>query len=131
MNAPVRAGATAFLAAVLFLPFYTLAAPVQCECIRWLRQVRGIDIKGNAWEIWPNTAPRNAEIGDVVLFDYGGVGKDHGAEITGFRGEMLLDGYVVPRYIDIIETNYKSCTPGIRTIEWTDIHIKGVFRPLR
>lgn len=103
------------------------ALSVEYECIRWLREVRGINIRGDAWTIVPNLPLKNADIGQVLLFDYGGVGKDHGAEIVSFEGQMLYDGYIAPRYINVIEANYEPGKVTQRRILWTDPRIKGVF----
>jgi hypothetical protein len=71
-----------------------------------------------------------AEKRDVVLFSYGGVGEDHGAELLDYSGLQLLNGYIQPRYATIWECNYKTCQCGTRVIEWSDPTIKGIYRPL-
>jgi len=102
-------------------------AQVECECIRYLREVRGLNVRGDAYTLVPNRNLANAEIRDVLLFDIGR--EDHGAEILGFEGEQLLNGIVVPRFIRIIESNFKRCKVTVRTVEWTDPSIKGVLSP--
>lgn len=107
-----------------------LAAPVQCECVRYLREVVGIDVRGDAWTIVPNVRRENLVEGDVLLFDYGGKGKDHAAVIVSFEGEVDLGYATAPEFIYIFETNYKKCTPGYRKVRWDDPSIKGGLRPL-
>jgi hypothetical protein len=126
-----RAGAIFFAGIAFLLPTLALAAPVQCECVRALRELRGVNIRGDAWTIGVNKPLRNANVGDVLLFDYGGKGKDHGALIIGFEGETAsFQGAVGPRYIRIWECNYDRCKCGERLIRWDEPELKGVFSPL-
>ena len=118
--------------AACFIPInHANAAPVTCECIRWLREVRGVDIRGDAWTLSPTKPLKNADIGDALLFDYGGKGKDHGAQIISFEGPLIDRGdYLAPEYINIIEANYNRCKVSYRKVRWDDTSIKGIYRKL-
>jgi len=107
-------------------PAAVFAAPVQCECIRALREIRGINIRGNANTI-PVTNPLNeATEGDVLLFDVGRL--DHGAEIIGFKGEVHNGTHIAPEFIIVWEANWKRCQTGIRLVRFDDPKLKGVYR---
>lgn len=93
----------------------------------FLREKMGIDIRGDAWKQVPNRLLRHAEIGDVLLFDYGGWGKDHAALIVGFEGWRVEGTAIVPTSIIIAESNYVRCKPGTRSIPWNDPTIRGVL----
>ena len=82
-----------------------------------------VPIKGDAWTHSPNIDRRFARAGDIVLFDYGGVGKDHAALITGFLEPKEGDIYV-----KIIESNYSRCKTTVRTVSIYDPTIKGILR---
>ena len=82
-----------------------------------------VPIKGDAWVHVPNVETKFARAGDVILFDYGGVGKDHAAFITGF--EEPTEGDI---YVKIIEANYKRCKVTTRTVSIYDPTVKGVLR---
>lgn len=106
------------------IPASAYALPIKGWCVLWLRTDRGIDVRGDAWDIQPNVALRNADVRDVLLLNEG---PGHAAEITGFEGEMLYDGYVVPRYVWIIENWLGKVRT--RKIPWEDAKIRGVYRP--
>jgi hypothetical protein len=89
-----------------------------CFCVKWIRTHMGVFIQGDAWKQVPNSSVFGAERNDVLLFDYGGTGKDHAALITGFLGE----------YFTIIEANYKRCQVTERLVHYQDPTIKGVLR---
>lgn len=118
----------ALFSSLPFIPTAAFAAPIECECVRWLREVRDINVRGDAYTISPSISREMASVRDVVLFDIGNI--DHAAEITGFEGAMILGNFIVPRYIHIIEANYKTCQVTTRKIEWTDTSIKGIYHPL-
>lgn len=125
--APVRAGITAALVAVFLFPSFSYAAPVACECVRYLREIRGIPIRGNAWAIEPTHSLEMAVEGDVLLTREG---PGHAAEIVGFEGIVAEDNYTRPEYIWLIEANYSRCRVGTRKIRWDDPEIRGIYRPL-
>lgn len=93
----------------------------------YLRERLGVAIRGDAWKQVPNAPLEYADVGDVMLFDYGGVGKDHVALIVGFQGAKIVGTAIVPEYIVVSETNYTRCKPGTRLIPWEDPSIKGVI----
>ena len=95
----------------------------------WLRVVRGIEIHGDAWRIAPTHPISRSTEGDVILFDYGGVGKDHGAEIISFEGLVKEGDFTHPAYIKVLEANYNRGKVGTRLVPWDDETIKGVYRP--
>jgi hypothetical protein len=86
-----------------------------------------VPIKGDAWTHKPDKPLSEATEGDVLLFDYGGVGKDHVALITGFQGSVHEGSYYRPEYIEIIEANYTRCKVTTRRIDWNDPDIKGIL----
>ena len=105
----------------MVLPTQTWAAPVQCECIRYLREVLAVNVRGDAWTVPVNADVNFARVGDVLLF-HGRIG--HGALITGFieqHGRL---------YARIAESNYVSCTPGVRVVPLDDPTVRGIYRPL-
>lgn len=106
------------------MPSYAAAAPVACRCVQWLREVRGIEIKGDAWTI-PAESLKMADVGHVLLTTEG---PGHAAEIIGFRGEVQESGYIHPEYIEVIESNYTRCKVGTRLIPWNSPVIRGVYR---
>lgn len=117
------------VALATLLPWVTFAAPVQCECIRALREVRGINVRGDAYTI-PVTHPlENAVEGDVLLLDMGIL--DHGAEIIGFEGDQNMGTYIAPQFILVWTANWPlKCGVSIERISWNDPRIKGIYRPL-
>lgn len=110
-----------FLVALLLAPTVSFAAPIQCECVRYLREVLQVNVKGDAWTLRGNTDIRFARAGDVLLTDEG---PGHAALITGFFEPTEGD-----LWVKIAETNFKKCTPGIRTIRLLDPSVRGVYRP--
>ena len=109
--------------AFLMVPASVFALPVECYCVLFLRERMGVNIRGDAWTLYPNTERRFARAGDVILFDYGGVGKDHAALITGFLEPKEGDIYV-----KIVESNFKRCKVTTRTVSIYDPTVKGVLR---
>lgn len=81
-------------------------------------------MRGNAWDIVPTHALQNVDVGDVLL-TYEGPG--HAAEVTGFEGEMLYQGYIAPQFIWVIE-NWNGVVRN-RKIAWDSEIIRGVYRP--
>jgi len=109
-----------FLAA----PLQVFALPNTCECVRYLREVHGVNIKGDAWSLKPNLSRWNVDVGDVLLLQYGKV--SHAALIIGFEWE---EGRQTPTHFWIVEGNYKRCQVTSRKIKWEDGHIRGIFSP--
>lgn len=92
--------------------------------MRWLREARGIDIRGDAWTLRPTGSIKTASEGDVLLTTEG---PGHAAEIIGFVG-LIRDGdFTTPAYIRVLETNYTKCRVGTRLIAWDDPEIRGVI----
>ena len=117
------------LLAVLLAPTFIWAAPIQCECIRALREIRGVNIRGDAWTILPTHSREAADIGDVILFDMGW--QDHGAQIIGFEGLQTYDGYTAPETIIVWTANWpKKCAVSVERIDWLDPRIKGIYKPV-
>lgn len=94
---------------------------VLCQCVLYLRQVLGVDVHGNAWDIAPNVATELARVGDVLLMDYD-VG--HAALIT-----HITEPEANKIYLTIAESNFHHCTPGTRVVALSDYHIRGIYRP--
>ena len=115
--------ASTLLIALLFLPYLAAAVPIECQCVLYLRERLNVPIRGDAWTHIPNVETRFARAGDAILFDYGGVGKDHVALITGFQEPTEGDIYV-----ELIEANFHRCKVSTRTISIYDPTIKGVLR---
>lgn len=110
------------------MPWAAFALPVECYCVMWLRESRGVKINGDAWTIKPNIEKVDLRKGDVILFDYGGIGKDHVAQVVSFKQEHLHGGVYVRKSIRVIEANYGRCKVGYRDIDWDDPAIKGGYR---
>lgn len=115
----------------VLIPQFVLAAPVQCECSRYLREVLSVNVpRGNAGTYLPNIYQGQVKEGDVVILKYGKVW--HVALITAF-GEVEVNPYNpttrVPKLI-LAETNLVPCTPTVRAISWFDDNIIGIYRPL-
>jgi hypothetical protein len=89
----------------------------------------GVNIRGDAWTQKPNKPFNHVVEGDVLIFNYGGVGKDHVALVTGFVGEVHEGDYIRPEFIKIVEANYSRCKVGTRLIAWDDPKIRGVLSP--
>lgn len=128
MLRPTWALATVLVAVALVLPSLASAAPVQCECVRYLREIMGVQIKGDAWTIKPNIPSVELKEGDVLLFDYGGKDKDHAGVILSFILKHIGGGVYIRKSIVIAETNYHKCEEGTRVVDWDDPAIKGGYR---
>ena len=119
------------LVGILLMPIFAFAAPVKCECVRYLREIHGINIRGDAWTQRPNIYQGKMQEGDVVILRYGKVW--HVALVAGF-GETEVNPNnpttKVPK-LRIIETNFVPCTPTAREISWFDEHIVGIYRPMK
>lgn len=91
-----------------------------------------MDVRGDAYTIPVTHILKNAEIGDVLLFDFvPGNRDDHGMEILAFEGSQVYDGYLAPQYIVVWTANWPiKCGVSVERIAWNDTRIKGVFRPL-
>ena len=120
---------TALVVGVFMLPTFAMAAPVNCECVRYLREVHGINIRGDAVKHRPNLPFENLDVGDVLLMRIGKTAHD--ALIVGFEEQVEWRGMIAPRYIWITDTNaVKPCTPSTRKIQIDDEDIVGIYRPL-
>lgn len=93
------------------------ASSVKCRCVQWLRETQGINIKGDADTIKPNTALEDIYPGVVILFRYDGI--SHAALITSLHRDEAT----------IIEANYRPCQVGTRTVKITDPSIMGFYIP--
>lgn len=114
----------------LALPSVSFALPTY-SCVLYLREVRGIEVYGDAINLQPNLPSENLDVGDVLVLRYGKVG--HVAEIIGYEGEQKLTvngrTVLVPETLTILEANFKAGQVTVRTLAWDDTHIKGVYRP--
>lgn len=90
---------------------------LECYCVMWLREARGIAIHGDAWTIAPTHKLADAQTGDVLLLEY--PGTSHAALITGFSAKGIL----------IEEVNYRRCRHTTREIDLGSESIRGVYRP--
>ena len=81
-----------------------------CYCVTYLREVLGINIRGDAKNIIANID--EPMVGAVVLFDYG-----HAAKIK-YR---LLDRLIIQ------ESNFEKCTPTERMVMLDDPTIRGYY----
>jgi len=89
-----------------------------------LREVQGVNIKGDAWTLRPNISRWNVDIGDVLLLKYGKV--HHASLVIGFEWE---EGRQTPTHFWVVEANYDRCKVSSRKIEWEDPAIKGIYHP--
>lgn len=103
------------------VPSFSYALPTDCYCVLWLRQVKGVDVHGDAWTIQPNQPTKFARVGDVLLMDYD-VG--HAALITSIS-EPSEDKI----YLTITEANFHRCSVDTRVVALSDDHIRGIYRP--
>jgi len=104
------------------------ALPVACECIRALREIKGVNIRGNANTIPVTHSIYQAVEGDVLLTDIGRL--DHGELIVGFEGSVHEGTYTRPEYILTWGCNWRKCECGPRKVLWTDDRTKGIYRPV-
>lgn len=93
-------------------PKMELPEPILCQCVTYLRAYKGINIKGDAHTIKPNSY---AHIGGVVLFDYDGLG--HASLIKEFH----------PYYMVVEEANYSRCKRTVRKVRYDDPAIRGFY----
>ena len=84
-----------------------------CSCM-WGLRAMGINLKGNATDLIPNSTPT---IGGVVKLIYNRIG--HAAKITKFTKDGML----------VRETNYKKCAWTTREIAFNDPAIAGFLIP--
>ena len=119
----VLVGITLTLIASFALASPAHAAPLVCECIRWLREAQGVNIRGDAWTIRPNQETAFARVGDVILFDY--AKEDDGALIIGLHEPT--PGNTIAT---IVEANYSRCRVTNRNISIFDPSVKGIYRSL-
>ena len=113
----------------VFLPFSVLADPVQCECVRALREIRGVNIRGAAWLQQPNTPLIEVQIGDVVIQKIGKVSHVSLVIAVDTEGAMYRGRNVaLPTSLSVWECNYSSCKCGTRTIPIFDKTIRGILR---
>jgi hypothetical protein len=88
--------------------------PIECECVRYIRETFGVPIRGNADTIEPNTDVPIT--GGVVLLNYDGV--FHAAYIKAElpNGNLLVE-----------DANYEKCEVTERVIEKDDERIRGFW----
>ena len=121
--------ATLALLAVL-IPQAAFAAPVRCECARYLRTVLHVNVpQGDADTYRPTIPQSDIQEGDVLIQKFGRVW--HVALVIGF-GETEVNPFdlsaQVPKII-VSDSNFIRCTPTVRAISWFDDNIVGVYRP--
>lgn len=87
---------------------------LECYCVKWLREFKGVDIRGDASTIKPNSIP---VVGGVVLLRY--KGSSHAAYIE----KMTDEGFVIS------DANYTPCAVSLRTLPYNDSHIYGFYYP--
>lgn len=86
-------------------------------CVTYLREVRGLNVRGDAYTIQPNTPLRYARRGDIILLEYGDV--SHASEIIGFiNGEPV-----------VIEANFKRGQVTQRLLTLSKERVRGIYRP--
>ena len=113
---------------VLLLPVWAFAAPVQCFCVQYLREVHGVNIRGDAWTQKANIPFKNMDVGDVLLMKIGR--SYHVALILAFEERVIWKGMIAPRYVVIADSNaVKPCTPSVRRLQIDDTDILGVYHP--
>ena len=87
--------------------------PPQCECVRYLREVLNVPIRGNAKDIRPNTdIPL---VGGVVLQTIDGVA--HASQIQ----------WLLPKCMYVKEGNKVLCKATERCIPYDDKSIRGYW----
>ena len=116
--------ASLLIGLALLMPTFSFALDARCFCVLWLREVRGIDIRGDAWTLKPSKPLKMATEGDVLLTTEG---PGHAAEIIGFEGLIRVGDFTHPAFIRVIEANYSRCKVGTRLIPWNSPEIKGIY----
>ena|SRR3990167_7865669 len=109
---------------LLTAPVQVFALPDTCFCVQYLREVHGVNIKGDAWTLKPNISRWNVDVGDVLLLQYGKV--SHAALVIGFEWE---EGRQTPTYYWIVEANWKRCQVTSRRIAWESSEVRGIYNP--
>jgi hypothetical protein len=92
---------------------------IYTECVRYLREVWGINIKGNANTIVANRPMSDVTLGDVIIFKYPS-GVHHVALIIGYSD---AGGWLV------VETNYEPGKETRRNVPTFDPAILGFYHP--
>ena len=112
-------------------PTQAWAAPVACECVRALRELAGVNVRGDANTLVPNTTFPDIQPGDVLILRYGKVYHAALAIATQKSLEYIDDEsfYNKAVAVTIQEWNYKPCKGTVRQIVASDSHIVGVYRP--
>lgn len=87
---------------------------IECYCVWWIRESKGVPIRGNAYAIEPNVD--HAIPGGVVLLEYENV--SHAAYIKA----ILPNGSL---YIE--EANYEPCEVTERVIDPDEYNIRGYW----
>ncbi len=104
----------------LIVPFVGHADSVKCYCVKALREIHAVNIRGDAVTQKPNIPTSAAKEGDVLLMRYP---KDsHVALITKVKEVGTK------KVVTIEEYNFRHCKQSIRTISLTDKHVLGVLR---
>lgn len=103
------------------LPATAFAMPITCMCVAYLSRVLDVNIHGDADTIQPDLPIQYVEVGDVVLFRYPKTA--HVALVTS------IASYKGGAKLQIAESNYRSCKPGVREISPSDPAIIGIYRP--
>lgn len=114
-----------FPLAYFFIPVDAWAYSVQCECVRALRELQGVNIKNDANKQIPNISMSQVEAGDVVIFSYPENRPPNDGHVA-----LVLEVISEPgmAYLSIVEYNYVRCSKGYRTIEVVDPTIRGILR---
>ena len=87
--------------------------PPECECVRYLREVLNVPIRGNAQDIIPNVdVPL---VGGVVLLEYGDY--SHAAQIQ----------WLLPKCMFVKEGNRITCQATTNCIPYDSSNIRGFW----
>ena len=85
----------------------------ECECVRYLREVLDVPIRGNAQDILPNVDI--PIVGGVVLLEYGDY--SHAAQIQ----------YLLPKCMYVKQGNKISCQATEECIPYDSENIRGFW----
>jgi len=87
---------------------------VYCECVRYMREVLGVNIKGDAGTHEPNITFLDLQYGDVVIMQYD-------VPHEGMYVSQNNDGILIK------ESNFRKCKESTRRISFNEA--VGFYRP--
>ena len=90
-----------------------------CNCVVYLREERGIAIRGDAKDIEPNIPFSQAQVGDVLLVKYKS-GETHAGQIIKWSGKGAF----------IHSANLTPCEVTDEEVDFSRVKVIGAYRPI-